>query len=314
MRLPDNFLRVSKASLKTVYRHLPGKAALFSELKRFWIPEFYRRLQFNGPFTVRIDPSHAFRMQHYDQYGIETEIFWKGLDDAWESVSIFLWKQLIRPGALVLDIGANQGLYALITKCLCPSARVLAFEPLPSAFLALQANVALNNFNIECLEIALADFDGEAKFYSPATNLATEGSLIASEVDQANLKVQRVRAGRLASLIETHCLAHVDLMKIDVEGAEAGVLSGMGSYLRQFRPAILVEVLRDGVGSEIEGLMRGLDYVYLDINDDPRNGPLGWRQVDHIKKATCLNYFLLPREQAMPTNFIAGRDFELNSR
>lgn len=309
MRLTDNLLRISKASLHAIYRRLPGKVALFSGLKRFWIPGFYRRLQFDGPFTVRIDSSHAFRMRHYNQYGIETEIFWKGLNHAWESVSISLWKQLVRPGALVLDIGANQGLYALITKCLCPSARVLAFEPLPSAFRALQANIALNNFEVECLALAAADFDGEAEFYSPDAELTTEGSLIAVEVGGATPRVQRVRAGKLASIIETRGIARVDLMKIDVEGSEVAVLRGMGPYLRQFRPAILIEVLRDGVGADIQDLVGELDYVYVDINDDPRNGPLGWWQVALIKKATCLNYLLLPREQAMSTNIIASRSF-----
>ena len=309
MSFIEELRRNLKAGLLDTYRYLTGKGPLFTVLKKFWIPGFYRRLHFAGPFTVQIDPGHAFRMRHYNQYGIETEIFWRGLNNAWESVSISLWKQLLRPDAVIMDVGANQGLYALISKCLCPRARVVAFEPLPSAFKALQANVALNDFEIECLPVAVDEVDGEAEFYSPVDQLATEGSLIAAVSDQARLETKRVTTATLASIIDSHHIQRLDLMKIDVEGTEARVLRGVGRYLRQCRPAILVEVLRNDIGAQIQELVHELDYVYFDINDDPRNGPLGHRQVDRINQATCLNYLLLPREHELCPSFIAERTF-----
>ena len=82
-------------------------------------------------------------------------------------------------------------------------------------------------------------------------------------------------------------------MKIDVELHEAEVLEGMGAYLREWKPTMLIEILSDEVGQKVEILINDMGYLYFNINE---NG--GIRQVTHIGKSDYYNYLLCSPEKA----------------
>ncbi|GAA4861080.1 hypothetical protein GCM10023332_11390 [Luteimonas vadosa] len=254
-------------------------------------------MYFDGTFTVNVDKGRSFQMVQHNRYGIETELFWKGLAEGWETESISIWMELCKEAHVILDIGAAEGLYALVSKCLRPASRVLAFEPfaLPSA--ELRGNISLNGYDIEVHEVALSDFSGEASFYATLES-SNEGSLIPSPCNPGSRVAQRVRVATLADIIEREGLERVDLIKVDVEGAEPEVLGGMGPYLERFRPSIIVEILNDDVGRRVQERVEGLDYLYFDVNDDLRKGPKGIRRVPEIRKSVCLNYLLIQRPVA----------------
>ena len=283
-----------KQLLKSVYAAIPFKYQFLSLLKKVWVPSFYGSLWFDGAFRVAVPGTPGFLMQHYSRWGLETTFFWFGIDKAWESASISAWMTLCKDADVIVDIGAAEGIYALVSKCLRPSSRVLAFEPLPGAFETLRRNVGLNHYDIECLQVSLSDFVGSAGFYvdSPLSN---EGSLVCNAGGHHS---QIVEVATLASVIRSRGLKKIDLIKIDVEGAELGVLKGMEECLDCFRPSFLVEVLTDETGRGIEDLVGPMGYEYYDVNDDIRKGPLGARRVPVIRKATCLNYLLLQPETA----------------
>jgi FkbM family methyltransferase len=72
--------------------------------------------------------------------------------------------ELVRPGAVVWDVGANIGFYTLIAARLVERGRVIAFEPLPENQAAIRANLELNGLtNVELAGIALADRAGDAE-------------------------------------------------------------------------------------------------------------------------------------------------------
>ena len=71
----------------------------------------------------------------------------------------------------------------------------------------------------------------------------------------------------------------------------------MGEHLSKCRPIMILEVLNSSAGEQVNSLMEELNYRYWDINDDPRNGPLGIRKADVIKKGICLNWLLVPEEK-----------------
>jgi hypothetical protein len=102
-----------------------------------------------------------------------------------------------------------------------------------------------------------------------------------------------VQVTSVERIFQRERLCRLDLLKIDVEGAEPRVLRGMGSLLARFKPSLLIEVLSDEAGAEIESQIDGLGYLYFDINDDSPNGPRDLRQVEHIRKGRCLNYLLV---------------------
>jgi hypothetical protein len=106
-----------------------------------------------------------------------------------------------------------------------------------------------------------------------------------------------VKTRKVASLLKEAGLSSVDLVKIDVEGAEPAVIKGMEDYLTSSRPVMLVEVLNDNVANDLTEIMSRYNYCYWDINDDPRNGALGLRAAHSIRNGICLNWLFVPVEK-----------------
>jgi FkbM family methyltransferase len=285
-----------KSFARAIYQRIPAKQPLFSVVKNVWTPTFYRRLHFEGEFTVDIPHGRSFKMHHYNRYGIETELFWRGIAAGWEVASVAVWLKVCEQARVVLDIGAAEGMYALLTKATRPEATVIAFEPLPSNADQFEANVALNAYDIECVRSAVADYEGVAPFYYHHVG-STEGSLLAGRT-QPNDPTINVPVRTLQSFIEERDLPPIDLMKIDVENAEDQVLRGLGDYLARFRPTMLIEVFTEETARKVESLVAPLGYEFYDINDDLRNGPYFIRRVERLRKATCLNYLLISPEQS----------------
>ncbi len=73
---------------------------------------------------------------------------------------------------------------------------------------------------------------------------------------------------RLATFLEsfTEC-PRGDLMKLDVETHEPEVLEGMGAYLGRLRPTMFIEILNAEVAQRVENLVRGMDYLYFNLDD-----------------------------------------------
>jgi len=182
-----------------------------------------------------------------------------------------LW---LRPAMTVYDVGANVGFITVIAASLVgESGTVCAFEPVP--MLADQAahNANLNRFRqVSVQRVALSDQDGEAVFHV-SKNL-TMGKLADGNSRESNTASELVvRKRRLDSLIATDGLPDPDLVKIDVEGAEATVLDGAIEVLRRRRPALLIEL--HSTNEAIAERLEKLSFVgcLLGTRDSIRTGP-----------------------------------------
>ena len=284
-----------KKLLKALYRIIPFKKQLLLLLKKIWTPphRIYQHLVFRGVMKVQAGPRQHFRMMHYG-FEIENEIFWKGLDNGWEKVSIGLWKQLCAQADVIFDIGANTGVYSLIAKSLQPAAQVYAFEPVDRVFEKLKRNVDLNGYDIVCTEKAVSDFTGTAVIYD------TYEAHVLSVTVNRNLQAPSTRVIEkeistitLRDFIQEQGLSRIDLMKIDVETHEAEVMDGMGEYLARFRPTLLIEILSDEVGARVSRYVEGLDYLYFNIDENK-----GIRQVDSIGQSDYYNYLICSKATA----------------
>jgi FkbM family methyltransferase len=159
-------------------------------------------------------------------------------------------EQLIHPGDVLYDIGANVGAYSLIAA-MKPGggARVVAFEPGCSTFASLCENVSINGLS-ECvtpLPVALSDVT-DLGFFN-YTSLSAGSALHALETTKAVIEFQPVfrqplLTFRLDDLIPQFRLPQPNHLKIDVDGAEVAVLQGASETLEN--PAlrtVMVEVL-----------------------------------------------------------------------
>jgi FkbM family methyltransferase len=139
-----------------------------------------------------------------------------------EFADMMLPLHFLREGDLFLDIGANVGSYTVLASGVC-RARTWAFEPDPGTLRRLQRNIVVNSLDtlVTAYECALGAEQGEVLF--------TAGLDSQNRVADANEKnVRMVRLERLDTVIAD---SRPIMIKIDVEGAEEGVLQGAKALL-----------------------------------------------------------------------------------
>ena len=130
----------------------------------------------------------------------------------------------LTPDAVFLDIGANIGGYTLFAAAHAgPRARILAVEPQPEIFERLVYNIRQNPFgNVKAIACALADRDGDVTLFVDADNRG-ETSMRIVHSDSAAAQM-RVPAKTLESLVREEGFTKIDIIKLDVEGAEDLIL------------------------------------------------------------------------------------------
>ncbi len=202
---------------------------------------------------------------------IENELFWLGTK-GWEWHSTILWSSLSAHSIVIFDIGANTGLYSLISAKINPEAVIFAFEPLEKVASRMLTNLSLNNLKVHLNTLALASEDGEGKIFVNDTISDTfdQASLNAVQNSNRSVNAITIKKKKLSTFIREQAITQIDLMKIDVETFEPQVLLGMGTYLREYAPTILIEILNERVAFEVQNLIAGIEYDYYLI--DVRKG------------------------------------------
>ncbi len=169
-------------------------------------------------------------------------------------VSIF--RQLIKPGMVVLDIGANIGAHTLFfSQAVAAEGSVIAFEPQRLMFQLLAANMALNSItNVFCHLKALGDTNGSIAI--PSLDVNKINNFGGLELERAATVTEQVELIKLDNLP----LPHVHFLKLDVEGMERKVLAGGVNTIKQFRPIMYVENDREEKKIELIQFIDQLGY------------------------------------------------------
>jgi FkbM family methyltransferase len=157
----------------------------------------------------------------------------------------FLYRYLT-PGMTFLDLGAHHGLYSILAaKCFGnASGRILAFEPAPAVRRRLHWHRRINRARrLEIHPYAVGASRGSAELYIPHHGIDTVGSLRppgTSDGATRRVSVERVTLDEFAPVCR---LSSVDLIKLDVEGAEIDVINGSVDLIKRHRPLWLFEAL-----------------------------------------------------------------------
>lgn len=159
-----------------------------------------------------------------DKY-ITPDLADRGVFEPWETELV---RGEIRPGDVVLDVGANIGYYTLLfAKLVGPTGRVHAFEPDPTNFAVLSHNVALNGYtNVTLHQKAVAERAGAGHLHLCADN-AGDHRIYDSHDDRPSVPVE------LTSLDDVFAdpAVRFDFVKFDIQGAEWGAIRGMRGVL-----------------------------------------------------------------------------------
>ncbi len=146
---------------------------------------------------------------------------------------VALLRRRLRSNAVCVDGGAHIGVISVLLGSLCPSGHVYAFEPVPETSAHLEHNLAANGItNVTVERLALYREDGEI------TLAFDESYPGGSHIGEGKC---RVTTARLDSWVQSRGLERLDLLKLDVEGAEPAVLDGAEETLRRFQPLTVVE-------------------------------------------------------------------------
>lgn len=224
-------------SLTTRLRQVPGAVIAMEPLrKRF--AQRARSLVVND-----FDGDLRFELDLNGHMG--SQIFWYG---SYSRHQLRLMNRILRPGMTVMDVGANAGEVTLFAaKRVGPAGRVFSFEPLDAMADRLSLNVAMNHLEqVEVVRLGLSDFDGEVPIYSAAETFHDgtrhEGLGTIYAAGPRTEELQRITLTTADGWASANELDRLDVMKIDVEGAELPVIRGAIGLIEEHRPWLFLEV------------------------------------------------------------------------
>lgn len=239
-----------------------------------WLPLGRRLRQFWAGRVGREQPARLFgnqRIQAHLGEQIDAGIFWFGFPPE-DRPALEALVATLPPDAVVLDVGANIGAFALPLAAAARRGVVHAFEPATATVQRLRRHLQLNGLdNVVVNHCAVSDRTGTLSLWIPADEW--KGRLFNS--GRTSVHVGRQQQGwreesvpclRLDDYVAGQSLQRVDAIKIDVEGAELDVLEGARELLTRFRPVVVMELnagpLRAAGRSvaDVLAFWRSLDY------------------------------------------------------
>ena len=198
------------------------------------------------------------------------------VDGAYEATLAHLCVELLDTHRDAIDVGANVGFFTVLLAQSLQNRRVLAVEPTLHALARLRRNLDLNGVSEQTIL-----FPGAALDQTGQTTIVTiEGqeeysslnAIVHPSVAAAPRLLERVAVATLDELVKQHDL-NPGFIKIEVEGAELGVLRGAAETLQRCRPILLCELsscllaAHKSSVTEILALLDRHNYVVLDAED-----------------------------------------------
>jgi len=154
------------------------------------------------------------------------------IDGFWESWLTQYFARIVKPGDTCIDIGANFGYYSLLFSGLSGNkGRTIAVEPNPSLCKLIRSTSDINGGNIEVAEVALSDRNGRIVLNIPESKFGDSSIIKRNDGFFSKNSKVKVPMMTLDDLMVNLSIHKVDVIKMDVEGVEPQVFSGMEKTL-----------------------------------------------------------------------------------
>jgi FkbM family methyltransferase len=204
------------------------------------------RRWFAGELATALD--HKVRVRARLVNGMRMDVIWNDFIGAeiyyhgcYEPASVDLVTTLLSPGMVFLDIGAHVGQYTILASGrVTEEGQVHSFEPTPHTFQLLSGNVGMNKLrNVRLNSIALSQTGGAQTLYlSDAMHDGFNSLRPPYQCDSG--RTCEVTCMTLDHYLKMNRVPRVDLIKMDVEGAECEVLNGAGALLGGENPPLIL--------------------------------------------------------------------------
>jgi FkbM family methyltransferase len=182
------------------------------------------------------------------------------LGGVWEAHYTTAFLRLLKPGQVVLDIGANHGVYSLQAATrVAPNGHVYAFEPNPRFSSLMKDSIAVNGLAslITLVEKAVADREGEVTLVFEDRHPAQGRLRDAVQSASGNEPVKTCVVGAI-TLDRYFPDARVDVVKMDIEGAEGLALDGMAGLIERSRD---LKIMMEFGSPTMSAFTRNAEYV-----------------------------------------------------
>jgi FkbM family methyltransferase len=171
---------------------------------------------------------------------------------------------------VVVDIGANIGIRAMAFARAVPQGRVIAFEPHPVSHRRLLEHLGMNAMtNVTPVNMGVGSERSSAKLYEVLENNPGMNRILGDVEGRERFAATEIQLTPLQPVLEELGVAHVDAIKIDVEGFELEVLRGCAPILDRDHPLLFIELdddnLRENGSSaqELLAFLRNKGYTIL---------------------------------------------------
>ena len=227
-----------------------------------------------APEIVRWSDGLVFRAVPNDQ--ISRVLY---VSDSYEPNTLCMLRKFLRPGGIFLDVGANAGVFSLMAaRCVGAGGHVYSFEPSQREHGRLCDAIQLNHLEgiITPVRAAVGEHAGHVTLrvaQEPYSGHNTLGSRFSYDGVETS-RLEPIEMTTLDEFDRRHELTRVDLIKLDIEGAESAALAGGLSVLRRHRPVLVIEVFSRALESngasvaEIQAHLRNADYRAFAIDDN----------------------------------------------
>lgn len=256
--------------LAKLFRNLFKIAFFRKKYYGFYIKIFRPLGLFRNQVAIRPYGAGLKIKLHLDEW-IQQQIYFMG---AFDQKGINFLKHHLKPGDVFIDIGANIGCYTLVASQLTtPTGKVIAFEAIRHVYEQLQHNINLNHLsNVTAEHQAVYEKADELKFFVSSRENMGMSSIFRHDTESGETEITKAVA--LDDYISNRGIKRIDLIKIDIEGAELFALRGMRKTLSTMRPVLMMELSDDVLPGtpvskeEILGMLSEHGYYPMALNED----------------------------------------------
>ena len=233
----------------------------------------------------------------------------------WDADHLEALAKLVRPGATVIDVGANVGFYTRrFAEWVRPGGEVIAIEPEGVNFASLKRVIARRGL-VNVLGVQAVASESAGSLYlqknpfhpadhriAEAASVAANGRCDGTAAPPCQGSCVKVRAVTIDGILRERGWPKVSLIKIDVQGAEERVLRGAMGALRELRPAVFMEVdeaaLR-AMGSSAESVLELMVSCRYEPHRIVNRRPMRVSRAEAARlcsNGTYVDYLFLPME------------------
>lgn len=154
-------------------------------------------------------------------------------------------EQVVKPGMVCFDVGANLGEMTLHMATLAGSGgAVHAFEPVSAVHARLAKHVQRNHpGNVQIYKLALSNRNGTLEISCAAPDADNQGlASIVNSGEKSLTQREHIEVRTLDDFVAEQGITRIDLMKIDIQGAEMSLLEGGTKVFNELAPDLFMEI------------------------------------------------------------------------